>query len=180
MTLPQSATLGTLLRHLIEMLDGAVEAAYADMPLDYRPRYTPVVRVLLELGPTSIRTISQRAGITHSAASQTVTQMSRHGFVDLRVGEDARERIVALTPDAEAMVPALRRQWAITNTAAQMFDQELSMPLSKLLREAIDALEQHPFSARMNDVKAEAAPDIEASPTHPARRRKRKPNDRSA
>lgn len=175
MTLPRSATLGTLLRHLIETLDGAVGAAYAGMALDYRPRYTPVVRVLLELGPTSIRTISQRAGITHSAASQTVTQMSRHGLVDLRVGEDARERIVALTPAAEAMVPALRQQWAVTNAAAQAFDEELSMPLSKLLREAIDALEQHPFGARMDKAKAkaEAAPDVEARPPRPNPRKRK-------
>jgi DNA-binding MarR family transcriptional regulator len=102
------------------------------------------VRALLELGPASIRTISQRAGITHSAASQTVTQMSRHGIVHLRVGKDACERFAALTSAAEAMVPALRRQWAITNAAAQAFDQELSTALSQLLREAIEALENTP------------------------------------
>jgi DNA-binding MarR family transcriptional regulator len=154
MTIPRTATLGTLLRHLTEMLDGSVEQAYASLPLDYRPRYTPIMRVLLELGPASIRTISERAGITHSATSQSVSQMARRGLVRLRQGGDARERIVTLTATAEEIVPALRKQWTATNAAAQALDNELSMPLSQLLREAIEALERRPFNERLAQFKS--------------------------
>lgn len=153
MTIPSTATLGTLLRHLTETLDGAVEQAYKSLSLDYRPRYTPIMRTLLELGPASIRTISLRAGITHSAVSQTVSQMAKHGLVTLRPGGDARERIVTLTAAAKAMVPALKRQWAATSAAARTLDEELSMPLSQLLREAIEALEERPFSERRASTK---------------------------
>ncbi|HEX6832691.1 MAG TPA: helix-turn-helix domain-containing protein [Rudaea sp.] len=149
MPVPRTATLGTLLRHLTETLDGAVEQVYEHLPLDYRPRYTPVVRALIESGPASIRTISLQAGITHSAVSQTVSQMAKHGLVTLRAGGDARERIVRLTPDAKAMIPALKKQWAATSAAAQALDEELSMPLTQLLREAIDALEKRSFADRL-------------------------------
>ena len=150
MATPSPATLGTLLRHLIEILDGSVEEAYAQSGLDYRPRYTPVVRALLELGPASIRTLSLHAGITHSAVSQTVAQMAKHRLVKLSPGEDGRERIVALTAKAEAMLPALERQWAATNVAANELDAELSFPLSALLREALGALETRSFSERID------------------------------
>ena len=40
--------LGTQLRHLIELLDGDVAQTYANAGLDYRPRFTPVMRVLQE------------------------------------------------------------------------------------------------------------------------------------
>lgn len=149
MPVRRTATLGTLLRHLIEKLDGAVEQSYAASGLDYRPRYTPIVRALLELGPASIRAISRSAGVTHSAASQTVAQMLEKGLVRYEPGSDARERIVALTPTAEAMIPALRRHWDATNTAAARLDSELSMPLSDLLREAIEALDRAPFGERI-------------------------------
>ncbi|MGO4701255.1 MarR family winged helix-turn-helix transcriptional regulator [Dyella sp. 2RAB6] len=149
MTLPKTATLGTLLRHLTELLDGSVEDAYRSLALDYRPRYTPVMRVLLAQGPASIRAISLRAGISHSAVSQTVAQMVRAGLVAQEPGGDARERIVALTPAGEAIVPALRRQWEATEAAARTLDQELPMPLTALLREAIDALERRPFRERL-------------------------------
>lgn len=146
---PPTPTLGTLLRHLIEMLDGAVEAAYRASGLDYRPRYTPVVKALIALGPVSIRVISRQAGISHSAASQTVSQMVKAGLVFLSPGEDGRERIVALTPRAEAMLPAVARQWRAVNTAAAGLDAELSAPLSTLLVETIAALERQPFGDRI-------------------------------
>jgi DNA-binding MarR family transcriptional regulator len=158
MTLPKTATLGTLLRHLTELLDGAVEDAYRALSLDYRPRYTPVMRALLAHGPASIRAISQRAGISHSAVSQTVAQMARHGLVALRPGGDARERIVALTPAGESIVPALRRQWEATEAAARTLDDELTMPLTALLREAIEALERRPFRERLQRARSSKSP----------------------
>jgi DNA-binding MarR family transcriptional regulator len=148
------ATLGTLLRHLIEKLDGAVEQSYARSGLDYRPRYTPVVRALIQSGPASIRAISRNAGITHSAVSQTVAQMMERGLVRFDSGGDARERIVALTPAAKAMIPTLKRCWQATNAAADRLDTELSMPLSDLLREAIDALDSTPFAQRIETAAA--------------------------
>jgi len=144
-----SATLGTLLRHLIELLDGAVEQSYVEAGLDYRPRYTPVVRALMESGSASIRTISRNAGITHSAVSQTVAQMIERGLARFESSGDARERIVALTPAAQAILPKLLEQWRATDAAATKLDTELSMPLSTLLREAIDALEHKPFADRI-------------------------------
>ena len=175
MTVPANATLGTLLRHLIETLDGSVQAAYADLALNYRPRYTPVLRVLRELGSASIRTISQRAGITHSAVSQTLAQMSRDGLIEMQVGDDARERIVALSPAALAMLPTLEGQWAITNAAAQTLDDELSMPLSQLLREAIDALERQPFKARMSQARTRLKTQPPKSPAKKPTRKKASP-----
>lgn len=171
MPVPANATLGTLLRHLIETLDGSVQAAYADLALNYRPRYTPVLRVLRELGSASIRTISQRAGITHSAVSQTISQMARDGLIEMQVGSDARERIVALSPAALEMLPALESQWAITNAAARTLDNELSLPLSQLLREAIDALERQPFKARMSQAKASLDAQGSQSPPKPTRKK---------
>jgi DNA-binding MarR family transcriptional regulator len=147
-------TLGTLLRHLIEKLDGAVEESYAESGLDYRPRYTPIVRALIESGPASIRTISRSAGITHSAVSQTVSQMIERGLVQFESGGDARERIVALTPAAKAMLPKLQQHWRATNAAADALDTELSMPLSDLLREAIEALDRRSFAQRIGSAAA--------------------------
>ncbi|WP_395942774.1 MarR family transcriptional regulator [Brevundimonas sp.] len=155
MTTP-SPTLGTLMRSLIDLLDGEVEAAYAAAGLAWRPRYTPVLRALTKLGPTSIKRIAREVGVSHSAASQTVSQMNREGLVALTPGADARERIVVLTPVTEAMIPALQRQQAATNAAAAELDAELSAPLTEVLHEAIAALRRRSFGARI----AEASRDL--------------------
>jgi DNA-binding MarR family transcriptional regulator len=157
-----SPTLGTLVRHLIELLDGEVQAAYEAAGLAWRPRYTPVLRGLMSLGPASIKALALRIGISHSAVSQTVAQMTKDALVELKPGADARERIVALTPKAEAMVPALQRQWAAVNAAADRLDAELSAPLTGVIREAIAALGERPFGER---IRAEA--DSLSAPEHP-------------
>ena len=149
----KSSSLGTALRHLIELLDGAVEAGYDRFGLKWRARYTPVLRALLTLGPASIRDLSRQGGLSHSALSQTIAQMTREGLVESRPGRDARERIVALTVTAEAMIPALRRQWAMVDAAAAGLDAELSAPLSRIVDEALAALQRHPYEDRI----AEAA-----------------------
>lgn len=158
MSAPSTATLGTLLRHLLEKLDGAVEESYAKAGLDYKPRYTPIVRALIALGPASIRAISRSAGTTHSAVSQTVAQMVERGLVEYESGGDARERIVVLTAAAKAMIPVLERRWQATNSAARLLDTELSMSLSELLCEAIDALDRTPFAHRIDKAAAKHKP----------------------
>lgn len=153
-----SPSLGTLVRHLIELLDGDLEAVYAASGLTWRPRYTPVLRVLMRLGPVSIKVLAQEIGITHSAASQTVAQMVKQRLVALKPGADARERIVVLTARTRQMIPALQRQWAATNAAAAQLDAELSVPLSAVLAEAIAALNQRSFATRISAAATAPAP----------------------
>lgn len=142
--------LGTRLRHLIELLDGDVALAYRDGGLrDYRPRYTPIVRALEALGPTTIKEIAAHAGITHSAVSQTLTQMRRARLVATGVGADARERRVDMTPRLKRMLPDLHAYWQIADETARGLDRELSHSLGAIVDEAIAALQKQPFRTRL-------------------------------
>lgn len=151
MTSPQR-TLGTLLRHLLDLLNDGVEGAYDDARLDYRSRYTPVLRALMATGPVSIKALAAKAGITHSAASQTVAQMGRTGLVEVRRGEDQRQQVISLTPKATAMIPTLKRIWQVTNEAGHELDAELTCSVYQALEEAILALERRPFADRRDAV----------------------------
>ena len=142
--------LGTLLRHLLELLDGDLERIYRDLGFDYRPRFTPVVRALMEREPRSIREIADHSGLTHSAVSQTVAGMKRAGLVSLvKDRADARARLARLTPHGRALLPRLQQQWAATNAAADGLDAELSHSLRATVAEAIAALERKPFRKRI-------------------------------
>ena len=146
---PAVIGLGTLLRHLLDLLDGDVQRVYDELGLDYRPRYTPVVAALLDLGPSSIQDIARAARITHSAASQTVAQMAEKGLVNVRRGHDLRRRVVHVSRKLEQMLPTLRRQWAIAAAAAAALDAELPTGVAAVANAAIEALERVPFKARM-------------------------------
>lgn len=149
-------TLGTLLRHLIEHLDGSVELRYRSAGLAYKPRYTPIIRALLHLQKASLREISQQAQISHSAVSQTVAQMTKAGLFEPVKTTDARERVVRLSAKAKRMLPELQSIWQATNSAADRLDAELPFPLSSLLADAIAALEKRSFEERIAAVSTKA------------------------
>jgi DNA-binding MarR family transcriptional regulator len=142
-------THGVLLRRLIEHMDGAVGQTYVDAGLDYRPRFTPIVRALLSHGPATLRALSGYTGVSHSAVSQTLTQMAARGWVSLEPGADARERIVTLTPFAMERLPRLERCWAATKAASRTLDADIGQPLADVLIRALEALDRQSFSDRL-------------------------------
>ena len=95
------------MRHLIELLDGAVAEAYKIEGLHYRPRYTPVMRAMLHQEPASVTQIVGLAGITQPAATQTVALMIREGLLRAETNcEDSRQKMVWLTPYGQELVPS--------------------------------------------------------------------------
>jgi DNA-binding MarR family transcriptional regulator len=144
--------LGTRLRHVLELLDGDVAQVYADLGMsDYRPRFSPVVRALVQLGPSSIRDLARAIGVTHSAASQTVAQMTKCGLVVLEPGADARQRIVRLTGLARSLLPVIDAEWAATGAAVEEMDAELPVPLAEMLAAILRAVERRPLRQRIGD-----------------------------
>ncbi|WP_328916121.1 MULTISPECIES: MarR family winged helix-turn-helix transcriptional regulator [unclassified Streptomyces] len=148
---PDPAAVGTLLRHVLELLDGDVAKLYEEQGLaEYRPRFSPAVRALLAQGPLSVSDLAAVVGVTHSAASQTAAQMARAGLVTHTPDpRDARRRLVALTPKAHALLPRIEAEWDATAAAMAALDAELSMPLGKLLTEVAEAVHRRPFRDRV-------------------------------
>lgn len=162
----KKSSLGTQLRHLIELLDGAVGAAYEEAGLRYRPRYTPVMRVLMAQDAASIGAIAAAAGITQPAATQTVALMIKEGLVFASAGpEDGRQKLIQLTEQGRSMLPAIQRCWQATAGAAASLDADLPYPLSQLLQQAIAALDNQPFGARIRDAAVRAEDGTESRKT---------------
>ena len=157
--------LGTLLRHVLDEMDGNVATVLADLGTPgYRPRFSPVVRALVVLGPAPIRDLARAIGVTHSAASQTVAQMRSRGFVVIEPGEDARQRVVHLTAKTRAILPKIDAEWAATASAAAELDDELPFPLAELVPAIVAALARRPFRQRMlESAWATGHPDVAAA-----------------
>jgi MarR family transcriptional regulator, organic hydroperoxide resistance regulator len=142
--------LGTQLRHLIELLDSAVQQAYEDAGLNYRPRYTPVMRVLAQQQSATIGQLAELAGMTQPAVTQTVALMKKEGLLLVAAsGDDGRQRVVRLSRLGEDLLPRLQVCWQATSRAADSLDAELEFPLSACLAQAITVLGQRPFGERI-------------------------------
>jgi DNA-binding MarR family transcriptional regulator len=140
------------LRALLEAMDDDVARALSDLGVrDYRTRYSVVIRLVAAAGPTPIRDIAERLGVTHSAASQTVAEMHKRGLLETRAGADARERLVRLTTKARKLLPAINAEWEATEAAATALEAELPYSLSALIDELAAALEHRRFRDRIAD-----------------------------
>lgn len=143
--------LGTLLRRLIASLDGGAQAIYDRMAADFRPRYFPIARHLLEHGPTPVSQLSQLLGTTQPAISQTLREMERDRLVDFGGGEDRRVRLAFLSPKGETVCRQLEPVWDAVGRAATELGAEVGVDLPALLLRLIAALDQKPFATRIEE-----------------------------
>lgn len=146
-----AASFGAALRRLIDQLDGALEAAYLADGLDFRPRYTPILRAILANGPLTLRGLADQLGVSHSAVSQTIAQMAARQLVTVTKGRDARERIVDLSDATLALLPRLERHWATARAATEALDTVVGGMLVDAVARANAALAERPFKHWLDD-----------------------------
>lgn len=154
------STHGTQLRHLIELLDGAVGDAYDAAGLNYRPRYTPVMRSLMAKEPATIGFIAEAAGITQPAATQTVALMIKDGIVSVEASPtDARQKMIRLTQQGRDLIPQLKLCWQATAIASASLEADLPYSLTEVLDSAIRALAAKPLGERIREARVQLEND---------------------
>jgi MarR family transcriptional regulator, organic hydroperoxide resistance regulator len=148
---PSVLGLGAKLRAILALLDGDVQQIYDSRGVRFRPRFFPIVRVLLRAGPSRVGDIASAIRVTQPAATQTIAEMRKLGLLENAPSADRRETRVALTPAGTQLARDLVPIWQAVEASAAALEQELTVPLHQLLDEAIAALEALPFHKRIED-----------------------------
>ena len=144
--------LGTQLRHIIALLDGAVADSYDEIGLNYRPRFTPVMKALIELETCTINQLADYAEITQPAATQTVKLMASADLIKITKNkQDSRERLIELTKTGQSIIPQLENRWKITLGAAASLDEDLGFSFSEALSKVTEALNNKSFARRIEE-----------------------------
>ena len=157
----QAPGLGELLRYLNELVEIGAEDQYRAMGLDYRARYTPVLRAL-NSGANTVTAITQRTVLTQGAISQTVALLVKDGLVSRQGLEDARSSAILFTSAGRKLVARLQPLWSATFSAIETLEREIDFPLRRVLEAACEALERDGFSTRVAAAKVaqiEGRPD---------------------
>jgi DNA-binding MarR family transcriptional regulator len=140
--------LGELLRYVGELVDQGAETQYRAIELDYRPRYTPVLRAI-SAGAETVTDITARTRLTQGAISQTIGLMVADGIVARRSLEDGRKSGLQLTPRGRKLLRRLEPHWQITFAAISTLEKEIGHPLLRVLEDVATALERQDFAARI-------------------------------
>jgi DNA-binding MarR family transcriptional regulator len=144
--------LGELLRYLSELVEQGAEEHYQLMGLDYRARYTPVLRAI-RTGATTVTEITARTHLTQGAISQTVSRMEVDGLITKERGQDGRKSVLTLTSAGKDLLAVLKPHWDATFEAIEQLEEEISYPLRRVLELAAQALERQGMSERLSATK---------------------------
>ena len=144
--------LGELLRYVAEQVEYGAEQHYQHMGLQYRARYTPVLRAM-QAGCQSISQITACTHLTQGAISQTVTHMENEGVIVRERGPDARQTLVRLTAHGQQLVAQLEAHWSATFATIEHLEAEIGYPLRQVLQRTAQALQEQGFAQRLAQTK---------------------------
>lgn len=145
--------LGELLRYVGDLVELGAEEHYRAMRLNYRARYTPVLRAL-NAGAETVTDITTRSRLTQGAISQTIGLMEADDLIVREALDDGRKSRIRLTPSGRKLVQKLEQHWIATLAAIEALEVEIGYPLRQVLAETAKALEQQGFSTRLSAAKA--------------------------
>ncbi|NVD39018.1 MarR family transcriptional regulator [Ensifer sp. HO-A22] len=140
--------LGELLRYVGELVDQGAAERYRALQMDYRPRYTPVLRAL-GAGAETVTDITNSSNLTQGAISQTVGLMLKDGLVARHAVDDGRKSGLRLTQKGKQLLKTLEPHWEITFAAIQKLEDEIGYPLLQVLEALSAVLERQGFADRL-------------------------------
>ncbi|WP_226991922.1 MarR family transcriptional regulator [Cronobacter condimenti] len=141
-----------MLRYLTELIDSGSERAYPELPVNYRSRYTPVLRALLA-GASTVSEIKAVTFLTQGAISQTVALMEQDGILTREALSDGRKSALRLTPLGQSILEALELHWQSIFLTVETLEKETGWPLMQVLKTTLDALETRGVESRIQDAK---------------------------
>jgi len=146
--------LGEMLRHLSELIDNGSEKTYPALPVNYRSRYTPVMRAIAA-GATTVSDIKSITFLTQGAVSQTVALMEQDGIIERKPLTDGRKNALQLTAHGHTVLSRLECHWQAIFLAVSKLEAETGTPLMEALKKTISALSDRSAEARISEATAE-------------------------
>jgi DNA-binding MarR family transcriptional regulator len=130
-------------------MDDGIADAYAALGIEGVPTRFSAALMFLEDGAQSIRELAERCGVTHSAMSQSVAAMRKSGLVESKPGQDARSRIISLSPRGREVAPQLWNEWYATERAVKEVAEEAGVSLEEVVASMNTALDNESFTDRL-------------------------------
>lgn len=143
--------LGARLRRLSERIDGDGTRVYAARGVRFEQRWFGVLNQLILKGSSSVGELAATMRITHVSVSQSCRSLEKAGIIaSVADTNDARRRVLTLTPEGQALVAELAPLWSAFNAAAAELNAEAGDAVAALDR-LDDALARRSMFDRIGD-----------------------------
>ena len=111
---------GSRLRRLSDRLMKDVARIYREYPVDFEPRWFPVLYLLKDGTPRGVTEIARELGFTHPAVNQIAGAMERRRLLGHRRDpSDDRRRMLYLTNSGQTLVEKLSPVWEAIAAATE-------------------------------------------------------------
>ena len=93
--------LASRLLRLSELIRRDVAEIYRQHGLDWEPKWSPVLLILISRSPLSVQELADELGYSHPSVIALVKEMETKGFIQSSADDtDKRKRLLSLTPKA--------------------------------------------------------------------------------
>lgn len=148
--------MGSRLKRLSDYIMREGKEVYVSHGIDFEPRWFPIFYLLSREPSLTVVSIADRLGITHSAVSQTVKEMTRMGIILTKNHKsDKRKKSLSLSTKGETLLVKMEPLWNDIATSFNNIVREHQNHLVSALQEMEDSFEQISFSERVHQVRNE-------------------------
>jgi|GEM_PF-17737 len=142
--------LGSRLRRLVERMYAQGAEVYPAHGFDFDPRLFPIFGKLAFQGPASVGEVAADLGLSHPTVVQGAASLERRGLVSSRRGEDARRRVLELTPEGEVLSERLKPFWNVLRAQMEAAEREEGVPLLPAVEAFERAMDRRSFADRLD------------------------------
>ena len=135
--------LASRLRRLLHRLQSDGEQVYRSLNLHFKPKWFPVLHLLLNRSPLTLTEISQLLSVAHPSSIEAVDELISAGLVDSRKSDsDGRCREISLTSEGKQLCNELLPVWDAFRVAGEEAisegDNDFLEAVSKLERSLLN------------------------------------------
>ena len=133
--------LGSRLRRLSDYYISELNSVYQNQGIEFDTSWFPVFYLLSQNSPLSIKDISDKVGVSHSASSQLISHLKKKGYLVTKTSaEDKRKILVELTPAGSCLLNDILPIWE--SIKKSMEEIECSNPSISQVLKGLTALEE--------------------------------------
>lgn len=147
--------LGSRMRRLSDYMLSEINKVYQEEGLEFEARWFPLFYVLDQEEEVSIRDLSTRMQISHSAVSQLVSHLKKRGLMSSHTAsDDGRKQLIKLTREGERLLIKIKPIWSSMIRAIEeiTFEDRDMAVLLKGLTAAEEGFTRTGLSQRMQEI----------------------------